>query len=112
VYRPIEQNTPIEYLQELKGLADGAGLDYRIVYIGNYLSDLNMALLEDDALLTQQECSDFETTGPATVDGKMNVGRNTDYFGQGRWMKYQTIFFYGPKDQRRYVKVSSFIERG
>jgi tetratricopeptide (TPR) repeat protein len=37
----------------------------------------------------------------------MIVGRNTDYLGQGRWMKYQTLFFYSPINQHRYVKVSS-----
>ena len=36
VYAPVENNTPREYLEEIKGIADGAGLDYRDVFIGNF----------------------------------------------------------------------------
>jgi hypothetical protein len=53
------------------------------------------------------ECSDFAASGPATADGKLLVGRNTDYAGQGRWMKGQTVFLYRPKKGHAYVNVST-----
>jgi isopenicillin-N N-acyltransferase-like protein len=113
VYAPIERNTPREYLEELKGLADGSGIDYRMVFIANFLSDLSMAMIPEvirkkaKVLSVQSECSDFAAARKATKDGKLIVGRNTDYGGQGRWMAHQTVFFYHPKEGYRYVKVST-----
>ena len=113
VYAPIERNTPRAYLEELRGIADGSGIDYRSIFIANFLSDLTMAMLPRviarrlKALKLSPECSDFAASGAATSDGKLIIGRNTDYSGQGRWMAHQTIFFYHPEDQYSYVKVST-----
>jgi len=117
VYRPIEKNTPPEYLAEIAGIADGTGLDYRDVFVANFLSDLSMAMVPgvitekavDLGLSTGNvaECSSFIATGTATLDGSLLFGRNTDYSGQGRWGMYQTIFFYEPENGLRYVKIST-----
>ncbi|MBN1882248.1 MAG: tetratricopeptide repeat protein [Deltaproteobacteria bacterium] len=117
VYRPIEKNTPPEYLEEIAGIADGAGLSYRDVFVANFLSDLSMAMVPgviaekalDLGLAAENvaECSSFIAAGTATLDGSLVFGRNTDYSGQGRWGRYQTIFFYEPADGLRYVKIST-----
>jgi acyl-CoA:6-aminopenicillanic acid acyl transferase len=116
VYAPVEKNTPVEYLEEIKGIADGAGLDYRDVFIGNFYSDLSMAMIPgvigkkaiDFGLVGDVgECSSFAATGNATREGKLIFGRNTDYSGQGLWAQNQTIFFYEPENGYRYVKVST-----
>ncbi len=113
VYAPIERNTPRVYLEELRGIADGSGIDYRSIFIANFLSDLTMAMLPRviakrlKALKLRPECSDFAASRAATSDGKLIIGRNTDYSGQGRWMAHQTIFFYQPENQYSYVKVST-----
>lgn len=113
VYAPVERNTPQEYLEELKGIADGCGLDYKTIFIANFKSDLAMAMMPKviekragDLGLTVG-CSSFAVSGPATLDGKLIFGRNTDYSGQGRWGHHQTIVFYEPKDNYSYVKVST-----
>lgn len=117
VYRPIEKNTPPEYLEEIAGIADGAGLSYRDVFVANFLSDLSMAMVP--GVITEKavdlglavdhvaECSSFVASNTATRDGSLVFGRNTDYSGQGRWGRYQTIFFYEPADGLRYVKIST-----
>ena len=80
VYKKIEQNTPREYLEELKGIADGAGTDYRSVFIANFLSDLTMAMVPSviNKRATDMgigaECSSFAASGPATADGKLVFG--------------------------------------
>jgi len=113
VYAPLEDNIPLEYLQEIKGIADGAGLDFRTVFFANFLSDMMMVMIKDDfsgkfkvshGVLS---CSEFAVANEATIDGKLIIGRNTDYSGQGRWMKNQTIFIYRPKDGHSYVNVGT-----
>jgi isopenicillin-N N-acyltransferase like protein len=113
VYGPIERNTPREYLEEIKGIADGAGLDFKEVFIANFLSDLTMAMTpgvltkKAEELGARSECSSFVAAGDAAEDGALIVGRNTDYSGQGRWVPYQTIFFYRPKGGLAYVNVGT-----
>jgi len=113
VYGPIERNTPREYLEEIRGIADGAGLDFKEVFIANFLSDLTMAMTpgvltkKAQELGIEPECSAFVAAGDAAEGGRLIVGRNTDYSGQGRWMDYQTIFFYRPKDALSYVNIGT-----
>lgn len=113
VYAPVEKNTPREYLEELRGIADGAGLDYRRVFIANFLSDLTMAMIpgvvnkKAKSFGAYLECSDFAASGAATQDGKLIIGRDTDYGGLNRWRDHQTIFFYQPEGGHPYVKVST-----
>ena len=117
VYRPIEKHTPPEYLEEIAGIADGAGLSFRDVFVANFLSDLSMAMVP--GVITEKaaalglceehvaECSSFVAAGAATADGSLLFGRNTDYSGQGRWGRNQTIFFCEPTGGLRYVRVST-----
>ncbi|MBN1574210.1 MAG: tetratricopeptide repeat protein [Deltaproteobacteria bacterium] len=116
IFAPIEANTPGEYLEEIKGIADGAGLDYRDVFIANFYSDLSMAMVPgvigkkaiDFGLVKDAGgCSSFAAAGRATAGGKLVFGRNTDYSGQGLWGPNQTIFFCEPEDGYRYVRVST-----
>ncbi len=111
VFRPIEKNTPREYLEEIAGLADGAGMQYRDVFIANFKSDLSMAMAPKMIAKTFKnygivmECSDF--AADATPDGNLVVGRNTDYTGQGRWMKHQTVFIRKPAGAHSYVHIET-----
>lgn len=113
VYGPIERNTPREYLEEIRGIADGAGLSYEEVFIANFLSDLTMAMTP--GVITKKatelgitpECSAFVAAEDAVAGGELIFGRNTDYSGQGRWTPAQTIFFYRPDGALAYVNVGS-----
>ncbi|RJP21668.1 MAG: hypothetical protein C4520_09525 [Candidatus Abyssobacteria bacterium SURF_5] len=112
IYRRLLKNSPREYLAELKGIADGSGLSFADVFRGNMLSDLNMNLikvLEKKALRKtgDQGCTSFAAFGGATTDGKLLMGRNTDYTGVGLWDKHQTVVFYEPENAYRFVSVSS-----
>ncbi len=112
IYRPLLKASPKQYLAEIKGLADGSGLRFAEVFRGNMLSDLNMNLikvLEKKALkqAAQAGCTSFAAFGRATSDGRLIMGRNTDYTGAGLWEKYQTVVFYEPDDGYRFVSVSS-----
>jgi hypothetical protein len=115
IYRRLLRSSPNEYLAELKGIADAAGLTFADVFRGNMLSDLNMNLikaLEKKALKRggaggEQSCTSFAAFGNATEGGKLVMGRNTDYSGAGLWDRYQTVVFYEPENGHRFVSVSS-----
>jgi tetratricopeptide (TPR) repeat protein len=112
-FGPLERNTPAEYLQELKGNADGAGIDYRLILRATFKSELTMIMLPGlvkdkvKAFGIRAECADFAAAGAATADGKLVIGRNTDYDGQGRWIAAQTIFVYRPARGHSYVNIST-----
>jgi len=84
IFGPLEKNTPAEYLRELKGIADGSGIDYRDLVRATYKSELTMIMVPKvikgkvKSLGIAAECSDFAAAGPATTDGTLIVGRNTD----------------------------------
>ncbi|MCU0845517.1 MAG: C45 family autoproteolytic acyltransferase/hydrolase [Spirochaetes bacterium] len=113
VFGPLERNTPAEYLMELKGIADGSGLDYRDLIRATFKSELTMIMVpgvvkaKAKTLGISAECSDFAAAGVATADGKLIMGRNTDYAGQGRWMDAQTVFIYHPRRGHAYVNIST-----
>ena len=111
-YRPLEKYAPRDFLEEVKGLADGCGLPFDLVLRGNLLSEINMnrvANFRKHKLknLPQSECSSFAVYGHLTEDGSMLVGRNTDYSGAGLWDRYQTVFFYEPEDGYRFVNIGT-----
>ncbi|MCJ7623172.1 MAG: C45 family peptidase, partial [Anaerolineaceae bacterium] len=112
IYRPLFRNAPKDYLTEIKGLADGCGLPFDVVFRGNMLSEFNMntAKLTKQAMLKRLqsgECTSFAAFGSNTPDGKVIMGRNTDYSGAGLWDKYQTVMFYEPQDGHRFVNVGT-----
>jgi hypothetical protein len=112
IYRRLLKYSPRQYLAELKGIADGSGQSFADVFRGNMLSDLNMNLikvLEKKALkqVGQQGCTSFAAFGGASEDGKLVMGRNTDYAGGGLWDRNQTVVVYEPDDGQRFTSVSS-----
>ncbi len=106
VFGPMERETPVEYLEELKGIADGSGLDYKTIFRASFLSDYNMITLLDGAT-GGGECSGVFASGPATSTGELVFGRNTDYEGQKQWIDHQVVVFYDYPGAHRYVKVTT-----
>ena len=117
VYRPLEKAQPQELLDEIKGIADGSGLPYEIIFKANCLNvvetTMTPILIKSSAKeleklgITLQACSTFVATREATLNGKTIVGRNTDYPGVEGWPKYQTVFFVEPKEGYKYVKIGT-----
>lgn len=111
IYRPLMKATPKHYLSEIKGIADGSGLTFAEVFHGNMYSELNMNLVKvlEQKYLGQVAgaCTTFVAFNEATADGRLIMGRNTDYSGGGLWDKYQTVVIYEPEDAYRFVNLSS-----
>ena len=62
----LDKFTPPEYLEEMKGVAAGSGLDYETVHLANYFPALF-------------HCSGFALKDSATVNGRLYHGRILDY---------------------------------
>ncbi len=117
VYVPLEKSQPRNILEELKGIADGSGVPFEVIFRANHHTGPAMMLTPDfardnlEALeklgVTTGACSTFAAAGKVTAGGKIIVGRNTDYSGFTRWPKHQALFFVKPKDGYAHVKIGT-----
>lgn len=92
-----EPYIPEEYIAEMKGIAEGAGLEYEQV--------LSMAAHVD--YFATILCSTFVASGEATADGKLIEGRNLDWAkGKLREMDHlSTIAVFKPDRGHPFVSV-------
>lgn len=112
VYRPLESFIPQTYRDELRGIADGAGLSYELVLRGNLLSELGQVSAKRLAAgATGQEaaggCTGFVVADADADGGKLIQAKNTDYSGAGLWDRFLTLVFQHPDDGYSYVRGSS-----
>jgi isopenicillin-N N-acyltransferase-like protein len=70
LWAQMAANTPQDYLDEMKALAAGAGIE---------LKDLQRMVAVTEAGEIMRTCSSFCVWGKATADGKMYQSRNLDY---------------------------------
>lgn len=75
----LDRHTPPEYLDELRGLAEGAELPFEEVHLASYFPELF-------------HCSGFALQGVATADGKLYHGRILDYMTQIGLQNTATLF--------------------
>jgi hypothetical protein len=113
IYLPLLNGSPRSFLEELKGLSDGSGFPFDVVFRGNMLSEFNMTATKFQRkilikrLPNVNECTSFAAFGSQTQDGSLIVGRNTDYSGASLWDVTQVVFFYQPQEGYRYANVGS-----
>ncbi|TFG06250.1 MAG: hypothetical protein EU539_08095 [Promethearchaeota archaeon] len=117
VYNPIEKAQTKDLLEQLKGIADGSGMPYDIIFKANHHTAINMVMTP--VLIRQYfkklnklgiklgGCSTFVATKEATLNGKTIIGRNTDYGGIEDWPKFQTVSFVEPQNGLKYVQVGT-----
>jgi hypothetical protein len=110
IFDRLERFVPQAYRDELRGIADGSGLDYPLVYRGNLLSELGQITAGRGGPATLGStggCTGFAVGGAATLDGRLLHGKNTDYLGVGVWDRHPTLVFCRPDDGYAYLRVSS-----
>jgi isopenicillin-N N-acyltransferase-like protein len=118
VYVPSEKSQPRNILEELKGIADGSGVPYDIIFRANHhtaplmvmtpvFAKDNVEAFGKQGIKLTSACSSFAALGVNTRDGKIIVGRNTDYLGVTLWPKYQTVLFVTPKEGYAHVKIGT-----
>ncbi len=88
VFDPLRSFVPQVYLDELRGIAEGAGLPADLVLRGNLLSELLQITLKEQVPQGAIDasgggCTGFAVAGPATRNGELLHGKNTDYHAIG-----------------------------
>ncbi len=84
---------PPEYLEELRGLADGSGVPLRELYLLHAVPDRTYA------------CSGFAAWGRATSDGRLIHTRNLDWNIRAGIQHYAAIFVVRPAGKQAFVNV-------
>ncbi|MBI4042466.1 MAG: hypothetical protein HY391_03210 [Deltaproteobacteria bacterium] len=114
VLKPIREQIPEVYRQEIQGLSDGSGLDEDLIYSAYSIPDAFLVvvqLLYNHNLLTQIPlwgCSSFAVWGAATKGGNLHIhGRNLDYSGMGVFDQQPTLIFFEPDKGHGYRYVSA-----
>lgn len=115
----LVKGLPKECLEEIRGLADGAELDFNAAQKSFVFPDVTSYLigrinrrhkvlnLPLRLRIPTLGCSSFVALGEATVSGKLIHGRNMDFYGIGFWDPYHTVIYYQPSEGLSYVSISS-----
>jgi len=94
MWKQMEPYVPAEYLEEMRGLADGAGVSYTDVCRMHAVPDIS-----------EFHCSFFAAWGKATQDGHLIQIRALDYATMAGIQKYPALVVYEPDDGVPFVNV-------
>lgn len=75
----MERYLPLEYREELRGLAEAAEVDYSKLVALQLFGDVARA----DTAAAGFACTSYAAFGPATATGELIAGRNMDYWDHG-----------------------------
>lgn len=88
-----KQFVPERFYEEMRGLADGSGLDYDEVVIANFIPEMF-------------HCSGFALAGSATMNGTLYHGRVLDYGTDWRLQEHAVLTVAEPEGKIPFVNVS------
>lgn len=92
--RQMEAHVPVRYREEMKAVADAAGVPYDDLLLGNVMVELF------------QQCSTAVVSGRRAEGGTLLFGRNLDFPTQGVLEKFSVVIEYAPKEGRGFVAVT------
>ncbi len=94
--RRHETHIPPYYREEMRGIADGAGVAYADILLLNTILDM----------LNAPRGSNFAVWGAATSDEKLLHGVNLDFSAVEILTRYSAVKFYYPENGHNFVSVS------
>ena len=71
LYLPFAEKYAPEILEEMKGMAAGAGLDFRDIFLMNIMYEINASI--------SMGCTSYAASGKATGNGEVISGQNLDF---------------------------------
>ncbi len=90
----MKPHVPERYLEEMQGLADGAGIPLRLIQEVHALPDL-----------TSVACASSVAGGAATVDGRLIQIRNLDWAIQSDVQRYAALIVEEPAGRKPFVNI-------
>jgi hypothetical protein len=90
----MEPHVPERYLEEMRGLADGAGVDLQTVHRAHAIPDLS-----------EFHCTFFAAWGSATADGHLHQIRALDYEMDAGIQQYPALIVCEPEGHNGFVNV-------
>ncbi|MEW6200990.1 MAG: C45 family peptidase [bacterium] len=90
----LERHIPEEYVEEMRGIAEGAGVGYEKILYSNIFLDVVSA----DWVGVKPNCSNFAVLGGVTRNGDVIHGRNLDWSSDKLLVLANTVFFITPAE--------------
>jgi hypothetical protein len=115
----VERALPNFAVETVRGMAEGAGIDYRELISGCTMPDTLMWIVArmmhvrriGPAVAHRHAlglgCTSAVAWGPATKDGMLLHARNFDYYGVSVWPRTQAVIFHQPEKGQRYASVTA-----
>ncbi len=98
----LEKFIPQEYIEEMKGIAEGAGVPYEKVLYSNTFLDVVSA----NWVGVKPTCSNFAAFPGMSKDGAVVHGRNLEWSADEKVAKMNTVFFITPEKGTPFVTLS------
>ncbi len=98
----LEKHIPAEYIEEMKGIAEGAGVEYdRILFTNTFLD-----VVSANWVGARPSCSNFAAFPGMSKNGDVVHGRNLEWSPDQKISDMNTVFFITPKDGATLVMLS------
>ncbi|MFC2171143.1 C45 family autoproteolytic acyltransferase/hydrolase [Acidobacteriota bacterium] len=97
-------------MDQIRGMADALGLSYSANAKGVFVPDILHFLIGKTFpayIPVPPSCSGFMARGTATEGGKLIVGRNFDFFGQGVWDENNALIFLEPEEGQKFCWIGA-----
>jgi predicted choloylglycine hydrolase len=98
----LEKYIPAEYIEEMRGIAEGSGVNYDLILFSNTFLDVVSA----NWVGVKPSCSNFAAFPGMTKDGAVVHGRNLEWTSDKEVAAMNTVFFITPKDGTPFVSLS------
>jgi len=99
----LEKNIPKEFREEMRGISDGAGVDYNFILLENLIEELGEIFYSLKSSIPFLKCSGFVAKD---VEANIIWGRNFDYLFYEVLPALSIVFVYVPRQGFPFISLS------
>jgi hypothetical protein len=97
-------------MDQIRGMTEASGMPFSMVAKSVLVPDIIHFLIAKTFpgfITVAPSCSGFMAKGAATEGGKLIVGRNFDFFGQGVWDENNALIFMEPEEGQKFFWIGA-----